>query len=90
MNIAFSMHKKKNENKSKSFSDDTSLIRYALPRLDKFYRMIHALRPFFSSYSHFTGFMTYNKLRREKSNVGILPAKRSHSNYNMPKLMLSF
>ncbi len=49
-------------------------------------RIICVLRDFFPSYSRFIGLFAYNKVYREKSNVGILSTKRSHSNYNMPKV----
>ncbi len=52
-------------------------------------RMIRPLRPFFTIYSHFTGFLAYNKLCHEKSNVGIFSAKRPHSKYKVPKLIVS-
>jgi hypothetical protein len=51
-------------------------------------RMLHPLRPFCLSYSHFTGCMAYNDLCRRKSNFGIFSTKRSHSNYNAPKVLV--
>ncbi len=50
--------------------------------------MIRALSYFFSSYSHFTVFLAYNKLRVKNRMLGLWPeilsTKRSHSNYNVP------